>query len=60
MEKTYRYQQNVGKARHVISFHDGVKTHKDGSPFFDLKICSRKPDALRFIRELEAEGFKAA
>lgn len=59
MAKTYTYRQNVGKARHVISYHDGLKTHGDGSPFFDVRIYSRKRDAQAFVRSLEAQGYAA-
>lgn len=33
-EKTFSVKTGIGKARHVISLHDGVKTHKDNSPLF--------------------------
>lgn len=58
--KAFRIWENVGKARHVISFHDGVKTHNDGSPFFDVSIFNRKRDANRFVRALKADGYVEA
>ena len=33
MKPCYHIQSNIGKAKHVVNFHDGHKTHKDGSPF---------------------------
>lgn len=55
--KSFRYRQNIGKARHVVSFHDGEKTHKDGSPFFDMSIFVRKCDAEKFIKDLRIAGY---
>ena len=40
MEYNLRY--NIGKAKYVVNFHDGKKTHKDGSKFFDIQIFSNK------------------
>ncbi len=53
----FRYRQNIGKARHVISHHAGQKTHGDGSPFFDMTIFSRKTEAQKIIRALRSAGY---
>ena len=55
--KTYRYTHATGKARHCISYHDGVSTHKDGSPFFGLEICGNLRALKRFLRKLQGEGY---
>jgi hypothetical protein len=55
--KTYRDNPQIGRARHSVSFHDGVKTHKDGSPFFDLQIFKRSKDKEEFIRRLKTDGY---
>ena len=55
---TYRIQSNIGKARHVVSFHDGVKTHGDGSPFFEVEIFSNMKDRDRFIARLKSKGYR--
>lgn len=55
--KAFCYRQNVGKSRHVISHHDGEKTHKDGSPFFDVAIFGRKRDAEKFMESLRVAGY---
>jgi len=34
-----------------------VKTHKEGSPFFDLQIFKRRKDKEAFIRGLEVDGY---
>lgn len=55
--KTYRVNPQIGKSRHSVSFHGGVKVNKDGSPFFDLRIFKSDKDKAAFIRELEAAGY---
>lgn len=55
--KTYCLRMNIGKARYVVDFHDGVKTHKDGSPFLDIRIFRNKKDTARFISDLKSEGY---
>ncbi len=56
-KKTFNMKAGIGKARHVISFHDGVKTHNDKSPFFDIRIFGNKRAAKKFTKGLVAEGF---
>lgn len=58
--KTFNMLENVGKVRHVVSFHDGVKTHQDNSPFFDVRTFGRKRDANKFARALETDGYVRA
>jgi hypothetical protein len=55
--KTYRDNPQIGRVRHSVSFHDGAKAHKDGSPFFDLQTFNRRKDKEAFIRILENEGY---
>ena len=57
MKKQYRYSPAIGKARHVVSSHDGVQTHKDGSPFFGIKICKNKRALAKHINQLRREGY---
>lgn len=59
MEKIFKLMQNVGRAKYVISYHDGVSTHKDGSPFYRVSIYSNKRDANRFCSALESDGYKS-
>lgn len=56
--KVFNEQENVGKAKYVVNFHDGVKQHKDGSPFFDIKIFKNKKKKGAFIKYLKAQGYK--
>lgn len=55
--KTFRTQDRIGKAKYTVSFHDGVKTHSDGSPFFDIRVFKNKPSRNAFISELSAQGY---
>ena len=55
----YRITMNVGKAKYLVSYHDGQKTHNDGSPFFDISIFKNQRTMKQFIRELESLGYSA-
>jgi hypothetical protein len=56
--KVFNEQENIGKAKYVVNFHDGVNQHKDGSPFFDIKIFKKKKKKAAFIKSLEEQGYK--
>lgn len=56
--KKYKLNFNIGKAKYVISYHDGVKTHNDGSPFFDMAIFGNIKKFTMFERQLLADGYK--
>jgi hypothetical protein len=55
--KTYYRRDNIGKAKYTISFHDGIQTHKDGSPFFGIEIFKNLKDLKAFEKKLIAEGY---
>jgi len=55
--RTYNVQSNVGKARHVVNFHDGQKTHPDGSPFYDVRTFNNKDTLATFIKALEEQDY---
>ena len=57
--KTYTDNPQIGKVRHSVSFCNGG-THKDGSPFFEIRIFTRRKDKEAFIRSLEALGYSSA
>jgi hypothetical protein len=59
MSKIYNMQLNVGKVKYVVNFHDGVKTHLDGSPFFDIKTfkARQRRDLEKFERNLIDQGY---
>ena len=55
--KKYNVMKNIGKAKYVVSFHDGVKTYEDGSDFYDIMIFCNKRKLNKFISGLRKEGY---
>ena len=55
--KTFNVMYGIGKAKYVVNFHDGVQTHKDGSPFFDIMIFKNKKALGAFTNELRGQGY---
>lgn len=55
--KTFTVNSCIGLTKYSVSYHDGEKQHKDGSPFYDLRTFrgSRERDA--FVRELKQQGY---
>lgn len=58
MDKTFYVQNNIGKVKYLLNFHDGIQTHKDGSPFFDVRIFKNKKKLNEKIKELRLLGYK--
>jgi hypothetical protein len=58
MQKVFNTMHNVGKAKYVIKYHDGEKTHKDGSPFFDISIFKNKRLFEKEQKDLIKQGYK--
>ena len=56
--KTFYRLDNIGMAKYTINFHDGIQTHKDGSPFFGIAIFHNKRKLQKFTRQLISEGYK--
>lgn len=56
-QKKFSENYNVGKSKYVINYHDGVKTHKDGSEFYDIEIFKNKKDLEAFKSKLLKEGY---
>lgn len=56
-KKKYYPQYNVGKAKYVMNFYDGEKTHKDGSEFYDMRTFTNKKDFIKFEKELIKDGY---
>tara|TARA_B110000238_G_scaffold52849_1_gene57715 strand:- start:186 stop:509 length:324 start_codon:yes stop_codon:yes gene_type:complete len=56
--KTFNLMYNVGKAKYVINYHNGIKKHKDDSPFYDIDIFKNKKYFNSFIKKLLLEGYK--
>jgi hypothetical protein len=56
--KVFNEMQNIGKAKYVVNFHDGIDTHNDGSPFFGIKIFKNRTKKDNFINSLVADGYR--
>jgi hypothetical protein len=54
---TFNVKENIGKAKYVVNYNDGVKTHKDGSLFFDIAIFASKRKKDQFVGQLCKQGF---
>lgn len=57
MEKNFYLMFNVGKAKYCINYHDGVQTHKDGSPFYGIIIFSNKRKFMAEIKSMKKQGY---
>jgi hypothetical protein len=56
--KMYNQMYGVGKSKYVVNYHDGIKTHGDGSRFFDIAIFRNKKDLEKFIGKLKLDNYK--
>lgn len=57
MNKTFYTQNNIGNAKYVVNFHNGVSAHRDGSEFFDIAIFKSKAKLKECIDKLLKEGY---
>jgi hypothetical protein len=57
MGKVFYELRTVGSSRYAVNYHDGVKSHGDGSKFFDIAIFSNKRNKDRFLRNLRRQGY---
>jgi len=48
----YTIQYNIGKVKYLVSFYDGIKKHKDGSEFWDIKCFNSKIKMNKFLKLL--------
>lgn len=55
--KTFYETENVGKAKYLVNYSDGVKTHEDGSPFFDVAIFTNRRKKDAFVKSLIQSGY---
>jgi hypothetical protein len=55
--KKYYLQDDIGRAKYTVNFHDGQSVHKDGSDFFDIRIFKNKKDVARFVKNLQRDGY---
>jgi len=55
--KKFYQTDGVGKAKYTISTHDGVKTNKDGSVFYDIATFKSKKELNAYITKLIKDGY---
>lgn len=55
--KRFNIMHNVGRCKYLVNFHDGIKTHTDGSPFFDLATFKNKINLKKFVIGLVKSGY---
>jgi hypothetical protein len=55
--KSFYTIYNIGKSKYVINSNDGIKTHKDNSPFYDIEIFKNKKIFNNKIKELLSKGY---
>lgn len=58
MSPNYHTHSEIGRAKHVVMYHDGTKQHPDGSPSYDIHICRTARKLTCFVKELELAGYK--
>ena len=54
--KKFHWRQ-MRRGQYDVSFHDGEKTHKDGSEFYDMKILHNTKDLNAFLNQLRKQGY---
>lgn len=57
LPKNFNIMNNVGRAKYVVNFYDGVQTHKDGSPFYCVTIFKNKKKLKAYTDKLLSEGY---
>ena len=55
--KRFYVQNNIGKVKYVVNYHDGNKTHRDGSDFFDIATFKNKKKLNAFVSSLVSKGY---
>lgn len=53
----YYIQYNIGRSKYVVSYHNGIKTHSDGSRFYDIAIFKNKIKLNAFVKDLKKQGY---
>jgi len=55
--KSYYTMDNLGSSKYSISYYDGKATHKDGSPFYGIKLFKNKQNYQDAIKDLTKQGY---
>ena len=56
--KRVRRTLTLRRELHLVSYHDGEKVNRDGSPFYDTAIFRNEREADRFRHRLISEGYE--
>jgi len=56
--KVYYTQMNIGKVKYLVNYYDGIQTHKDGSPFYEIQTFKNKKKMGAFLKELSEKGYR--
>lgn len=48
----------VGAVKYLVNTHDGVSTHKDGSPFWGCYCFKNKAEMNKYVSDLEQQGYR--
>jgi len=56
-KKLYDLQYNVGKAKYVVSYHDGKTKNRDGSPFWGIRLFGNIKKRDAFIKDLKSQNY---
>jgi len=57
-QKIFSCRNNIGKSKYTVSYHDGIKKHSDGSPFFDIAIFSNAAKRDGFTANLRSNNYR--
>ena len=56
--KWFNVKYNAGRVKYACSYHDGTKTHGDGSMFFDVMTFTNENNLMSLIRTLRDDGYQ--
>ena len=55
--KRFDIMGNVGSAKYIINYHNGIDTHSDGSDFFGIKLFRNKMKFNKECKQLIKDGY---
>lgn len=55
--KKYNLIDGIGTVKYLVNFHDGVKTHLDGSEFWDIRCFHIKKNRDLFVADLIKQNY---
>ena len=58
MKKVFYVMYGIGRSKYMLSYYNGISTHKDGSQFFNVELFKSKKKLEARIQELVREGYR--